>query len=65
LKRLWKRLRELQQQKLSRDELLLKLGAAKADAGYQFSLGRDACPAPQEEVHAQTFTFFEGVKRTV
>jgi hypothetical protein len=33
LKRLWKRLRELQQQKLTRDDLLLKLGAAKKEAG--------------------------------
>jgi len=33
LKRLWKRCHELQTQRLSRDQLLLKLGAAKKDAG--------------------------------
>lgn len=32
LKRLWKRLQELQRQTLSRDALLLKLGAARKDA---------------------------------
>jgi transposase len=38
LKRLWNRLRELQQQKLTRDDLLLKLGAAKAEAGNAYRL---------------------------
>ena len=57
LKRLWKRLRELQQQKLSRDELLLKLGAAKADAGISSRLVEIHVPSPQEEVNAQTFRF--------
>ena len=33
LKKLWRRLHELQQQSLTRDELLLKLGAAKKEAG--------------------------------
>ena len=33
LKRLWQRLHELQNQKLTRDQLLLKLGAAKKEAG--------------------------------
>jgi len=33
LKRLFKRLCELQQQKLTPDELLIKLGAAKKEAG--------------------------------
>ena len=47
LKRLWKRLRELQQQKLSRDELLLKLGAAKADAGISSRLVEIHVPSPQ------------------
>jgi len=36
LKALWKRLQQLQNQKLTRDELLLKLGAAK---GQSPSLG--------------------------
>jgi hypothetical protein len=38
LKRLWKRLHELQQQKLTRDQLLMKLGSAKRDAGRVYSL---------------------------
>jgi hypothetical protein len=38
LKRLFKRLYELQQQKLTRDELLLKLGAAKKEAGHVYRL---------------------------
>ena len=33
LKKLWRRLHELQNQKLTRDQLLLKLGAAKKEAG--------------------------------
>ena len=33
LKKLVKRLKELQQQKLTRDDLLMKLGAAKKEAG--------------------------------
>jgi len=57
LKRLWKRLRELQQQKLSRDQLLQKLGAAKADAGSTSRLVEIHVPSSQEEVNAQTFTF--------
>ena len=38
LKRLCKRLQELQRQTLTRDELLLKLGAAKKDAGRAYGL---------------------------
>ena len=38
LKKLWKRLGELRQQKLSRDQLLLKVGAAKKEAGRVFAL---------------------------
>lgn len=33
LKKLWRRLHDLQGQRLSRDALLLKLGGAKAEAG--------------------------------
>jgi hypothetical protein len=54
LKRLWKRLQELQRQDLSRDDLLLKLGAAKKDAGRAYGLVRIHVPAPDEPV---TFTF--------
>jgi transposase len=38
LKVLWARLHELQKQRLSRDELLLKLGAARAEAGQAYRL---------------------------
>jgi transposase len=57
LKRLWKRLHELQRQTLSRDDLLLKLGAAKKDAGRAYGLVRIQVPAPDEPVTAETFTF--------
>jgi hypothetical protein len=57
LKRLCKRLQELQRQTLSRDELLLKLGAAKKDAGRAYGLVRIHLPAPDEPVTAATFTF--------
>jgi hypothetical protein len=56
LKRLWKRLQELQRQTLSRDELLLKLGAAKKDAGRAYGLVRIQLPAPDEPITAATFT---------
>ena len=38
LKRLWQRLKDLQQQTLTRDQLLIKLGGAKRDAGRAYSL---------------------------
>jgi hypothetical protein len=55
--RLCKRLKELQRQTLSRDDLLLKLGAAKKDAGRAYGLMRIRVPAPDESVTAATFTF--------
>jgi hypothetical protein len=57
LKRLWKRLRELQQQKLTRDDLLLKLGAAKKEAGQAYRLVDLHLPAKDQPVTPQTFTF--------
>jgi len=57
LKQLWKRLHELQRQKLTRDELLLKLGAAKAEAGKAYRLVEVQAPKAQEPVNAETFTF--------
>jgi Transposase DDE domain len=57
LKRLWGRLQALQGQKLSRDELLLKIGAAKKEAGRAYALVEIALPDPDQEVSAQTFTF--------
>ena len=57
LKRLWARLRELQGQELTRDELLLKLGAAKADAGRVYGLVEVQVPKPEQPVNAETFAF--------
>ena len=53
LKRLWNRLHELQQQKLTRDELLLKLGAAKADAGKAYRFVEVRVPKAEEPVNAK------------
>jgi hypothetical protein len=50
LKRLWKRLREIQQQKLTRDDLLLKLGAAKKEAGQAYRLVDLHLPAKDQDV---------------
>jgi transposase len=57
LKKLWRRLHELQRQKLTRDELLLKLGAAKKEAGRAYALVVIQLPDPGQKVSAQTFTF--------
>ncbi len=57
LKRLWKRLREIQQQKLTRDDLLLKLGAAKKEAGQAYRLVNLHLPAKDQPVTPKTFTF--------
>lgn len=57
LKRLWQRLGDLQQQKLTRDQLLLKLGAAKKAAGRAYGLVYIHLPKPDQAVNASTFTF--------
>ena len=57
LKKLWHRLHELQHQKLTRDELLLKLGAAKKAAGRVYGLVEVELPAADEAVNPETFTF--------
>jgi transposase len=57
LKDLCKRLQELQGQELERDELLLKLGAAKAEAGRVYGLVEVQVPKPEQSVNAETFTF--------
>jgi transposase len=56
LKRLCKRLGELQQQKLSRDELLIKLGAANKEAGHAYRLVELHWPTKDPAVTPQTFT---------
>ena len=57
LKKLWRRLHELRGQSLKRDELLLKLGAAKKEAGRTWPLVKVRLPAAGEAVTAETFTF--------
>ena len=57
LKRLWQRLHELQGQDLTRDELLLKLGAARAEAGRAYRLVEIRVPTAEQAVNPQTFTF--------
>jgi len=57
LRKLIKRLRQLQGQALTRDELLLKLGAAKKEAGKAYGLLTIKTPAKDEPVTPQTFRF--------
>lgn len=57
LKKLIKRLRELQQQTLTRDQLLLKLGAAKKEAGKAYNILDIQIPGKDQEVTSDTFTF--------
>ncbi len=57
LKRLWRRLDERQQQTLGRDQLLIKLGAAKQEAGQAYGLVEIRLPKPDQTVSPTTFTF--------
>ena len=57
LKILWRRLHELQQQTLTRDALLLKLGAAKKEAGRAYHLVEIELPDLNQPVTPETFTF--------
>ena len=57
LKKLWRRLHELQQQTLTRDALLLKLGAAKKEAGRAYHLVDIQIPDPKQPITLETFTF--------
>jgi transposase len=57
LKKLWRRLHELQNQHITRDNLLLKLGSAKKEAGRAYHLVKINLPKPHEPVNADTFTF--------
>ena len=50
LKKLWRRLGELQRQSNSRDQLMLKLGAAKKEAGRAWSLVDIGVPETDEEL---------------
>lgn len=58
LKQLWKRLHQLLDMKnLKRDALLLKLGAAKQEAGHAWDLVDIEWPGPRQEVTPETFRF--------
>ena len=57
LRKLIKRLRELQGQELTRDALLLKLGAAKKEAGGAYGLLKIHKPKKDQPVTPQTFHF--------
>jgi hypothetical protein len=58
LKRLIKRLKELQAQKLERDELLLKLGAAKKEAGRAYALVGIELPPKEQPARTGSFCFW-------
>ena len=58
LKALWKRLHEIQAMKnQTRDALLLRLGAAKQQAGKAWSLVDIVTPRPGQDPTPETFTF--------
>ena len=57
LKKLWKRLGELGQQSNRRDQLMLKLGAAKKDAGRAWFLVEVEVPPTDEALTAHGFTY--------
>ena len=56
LKKLWRWLGELQGQSNSRDRLMLKLGAAKKEAGRAWSLVDIRLPGTEEELAANGFS---------
>jgi transposase len=57
LNKLWRRLGELRQQRLSRDQLLIKIGAAKKEAGRAFGLVEIHLPKADQAVGPETFTY--------
>jgi hypothetical protein len=57
LKKYWYRLKEISGQKLDRDQLLMKIGAAKKEAGRASSLVDITLPSPQESITPDTFRF--------
>ncbi len=57
LKRLWQRLKELQHQTLTRDQLLIKLGGAKRDAGRTYSLVDITVPKQDSDFEQSGFGF--------
>ena len=57
LKKLWRRLAELQGQSNSRDRLMLKLGAAKKEAGRVWNLVDIRVPETDKKLAASGFSF--------
>ncbi|UJS19334.1 MAG: IS1634 family transposase [Candidatus Brocadia sp.] len=58
LRRLWMGLRELRNRKaLTRDDLLMHIGALKKEAGRDYRLVTISIPKPQEPVNENTFRF--------
>ena len=58
LRRLWAGLRELRNRKsITRDDLLMHIGALKKEAGRDFRLVNISIPEPQEPVKENTFRF--------
>jgi hypothetical protein len=57
LKRYWNRLIELSNQKLDRDRLLMKIGAARKEAGNAARLVELLLPLPDQAVTPETFRF--------
>lgn len=57
LRKLLKRLKELQQQKLTRDALLMKLGAAKKEAGRAYALVNITMPPKRQRAQTHSFVF--------
>ena len=57
LNKLWKRLGELHRQSNRRDQLMLKLGAAKKEAGRAWFLVEVQVPRTDKELAAQGFTY--------
>lgn len=58
LRRLWAGLRELRNRKsITRDDLLMHIGALKKEAGRDFRLVNISIPEPQEPVNENTFRF--------
>jgi transposase len=57
LKKLWKRLGELRGMKQSRDQLLMRLGAARSEAGRAYALVWIRTPGEGEPVEEKTFSY--------
>ena len=57
LKKLWRRLGELRHHKLTRDQLLIKIGAAKKEAGRAYALVDIRLPEKDQAVGPETFTY--------